>query len=133
MEAAADLIFAEGWQFFWLAWVVAATLAAIRVCSPQTVIVALTLLAGWVLTNVFWQIPLTYMVADAVFFTVTLGLWVQSREGHLLTVAMVYLPMLATNLAGPGFPFQMVVLNVLFGVQLSVVTRDAWRRWKALS
>lgn len=126
-EAVADLIYAEGWQFFWLAWVIAATLAALYRCSRQTFLTSLMLLAGWFLTNIFWNHSVVYVVSDVAFFAMTYGLWRQSREGHILTVATVYTLMWLVHWISPPFPAYMVALNLLYGIQLSAITAAAIR------
>lgn len=126
-EAAEAVLFAEGWQFFWLAWVVLATLAALARCSWPTCLVAFMLLAGWLLTNVFWQMPAVYAISDVSFGAVTFGLWHQHREPHLLFVATMYASMLVVHAIQPDFPEYMLALNALFGSQLAAVSRAAYR------
>jgi hypothetical protein len=79
------------------------------------------LLAGWFVSNLFWDIRPVYILSDLICALVMFGLWVQTRLPHLLTVATLYLSMLLLHWIDPPMPSYMVALNVLFGSQLLAV------------
>lgn len=117
--ALADLIFAEGWQFAWLAFALTAVAVSHFRGSQATEFTAWMLLAGWFITNVFWPIRLVYVINDLVFGLATFGLWAVSREPHVLTVATLYGSMLLLHGINPPMPGYLVSLNVLYGFQLA--------------
>jgi len=117
---AADLIHAEGWQYVWLS----LTLIVLWKASsahPATYTAGWALLIGWFVSNLFWDIRPVYILSDLICALVMMGLWVQTRLPHLLTVATLYLSMLLLHWIDPPMPSYMVALNVLFGSQLLAV------------
>lgn len=122
MEAA-DLLYAEGWQFFWLALTLALVWYCRQFASGTTQLAAWMLLAGWFVTNLFWPLTAVYVANDLVFGLLTFLLWRQGGESHLLTVVVIYAAMLLLHRLNPPVPQYMVALNVLYGIQLSALYR----------
>lgn len=119
MEAAEAILYAEGWQFFWLAGAVSAVAFTHYRRSQAREWVAWMLLAGWFITNLFWPIRLVYVINDLVFGLATLGLWAITRDPQILTIATLYGSMLLLHGINPPMPSYMVALNVLYGFQLA--------------
>lgn len=116
------------WHYVWFGWSISASIAALFRCSRETFIVSLMLLAGWFLTTIFWQMTLVYIISDIAFCAMAFSLWLQSREGHILTVVTAYTLMLLVHWIGPPPPLYMLTLNFLYGMQLASITYAAGRR-----